>query len=357
MTVPGSNAGIERWILYAVSALVFLGSIGFAYLIRRFLFESLRRRAARTATIIDDTILAAVRSPFVLWCASGGFYAASRVALLPNEFTKVSDKILLALVIGSVTFSTAQVAIGLIRRSGTRRGSSIAYVGLTQTIVRIAIVVIGGLILLNTLGISITPIITALGIGGLAVALALQDTLANTFAGIYITLSRHIRPGDYIRIEGNQEGVVTDVTWRATTIRTIHNNIVLIPNSKLAQSIVTNFHLREPNFRLDIPIGVSYASDPERIERVLIEEAKQAIGEVDNLLPEPVPFVLFIPGFGDFSLDFTLVVFVRTFTDQFEVQHHLRKRIFRRFQAEGIEIPFPIRTIYMRQTETEQPKT
>lgn len=343
-----SATGIERWLLYLIAGLVFAASFGIAYLVRHFLFAYLRRRAAASPTATDDTIVDAVRGPFVLWCACAGFYAASRVAPLPLEFLKVSDKVLVALVIGSVTWTAAQVAIILIRNRSTRAEATAAYVGLTQTIVRMLIVVVGGLMLLNALGVSITPLITALGIGGLAVALALQDTLANIFAGIYTTLSRQIRPGDYIRLESGFEGVVVDITWRATTIRTIRNNIVIIPNAKLAQSVVTNFHLREPFFRLDIPIGVSYSSDPEHVERVLLEEVRSAFGSVDNLLAEPEPFVLFMPGFGDFSLNFTLVVYVRTFTDQFQVQHLLRKRIFKRFRAEGIEIPFPIRTVYLR---------
>ncbi|OYD14286.1 hypothetical protein CH330_09055 [candidate division WOR-3 bacterium JGI_Cruoil_03_51_56] len=349
LAVTNPNSGTEQWIFYIIAVAVFGGSIGLGYLIRYFLFAALRKWTTRTTTIIDDVAVAAARRPFILWCACGGFYAATRIALLPHEFTKVSDKTLLVLLIGSITYSAAQTTISIIRRVGVKRGSSIAFVGLTQTIVRITIIVIGGLVLLNALGISITPIITALGVGGLAVALALQDTLANTFAGIYITLSRHIRPGDYIRIENGEEGIVTDITWRATTVRTIHNNIVIIPNSKLAQSVVTNYHLKESKFRLDIPVGVSYESDPEHIEKVLVEEARNAIGKVENLLAEPAPYVLFMPGYGNFSLNFTLVVHVRSFPDQFLVQHYLRKRIFARFKKEGIEIPFPIQTVYLRQ--------
>jgi len=345
--VPDARIASERLLLYGAGLLIIAASIGIAYLSRRFVFAALRRRARRTRTRVDDALLTAVRGPFVLWCACGGVYAASRVALLPLEFTKVSDKVLLVLVIGSATYALAQLALSLIRQSGASRGSAVAYVGLTQTTVRVGIIVIGGLVLLNSLGISITPMLTALGIGGLAVALALQNTLANTFAGIYITLSRQIRPGDYIRLENGPEGIVIDITWRATTIRTIRNNVVIVPNDKLAQSIVTNYHLRESRHRLDIPVGVSYSSDPEHVESVLVDEARKAIGAVPNLLDDPEPFVLFMPGFGGYSLDFTLVVHVRTYTDQFDVQHQLRKRIFSRLRSEGIEIPFPIRTVYL----------
>jgi small-conductance mechanosensitive channel len=202
------------------------------------------------------------------------------------------------------------------------------------------------------MGISVTPLITALGVGGLAVALALQDTLANLFAGIHILVEKSIRVGDFIKIETGEQGYVDDITWRTTRIRMIPNNIVVIPNNKLSQSIITNFYLPEKVMSLLIPIGVSYSSDPEHVEKVLIEEAKSAIGEVPGLLGRPEatdPFVRFMPGFGDSSLDFTLICKVAEFVDQYPVQHELRKRIFKRFKAEGIEIPFPHRTVYFRE--------
>jgi len=341
-------SGRERFIFYVLAGLAIAVSVAVAFIFRRVIFTWLRKRAARTRTRVDNVLIDATRGPFILWCICGGVYAASRIAILPLELTRATDKVLLVLLIASFTYAAAQAAIGFIRYSGASRGNAVAYVGLTQTTVRIAIIITGGLILLHALGISITPMITALGIGGLAVALALQNTLANTFAGIYITLSRHIRPGDYIRLETGAEGVVTDITWRATTIRTIRNNIIIVPNDRLAQAVVTNFHLKEQRHRLDIEIGVSYASDPEHIERVLVDESTRAIGEVENLLADPAPYVLFMPGFGDFSLGFTLVVHVNSYVDQFKVQHLLRKRIFARFREEGIEIPFPIRTVHLK---------
>ena len=127
------------------------------------------------------------------------------------------------------------------------------------------------------------------------------------------------------------------------------NNMVVIPNSKLSQSIVTNYYLPEKSMSLLIPVGVSYSSDPEKVERVLLEETRNAIGVIPGLLGDPEPSVRFIPGFGDSSLDFTLICQVREFVDQYLVQHELRKKILKRFRAEGIEIPFPHRTIYVRE--------
>jgi small-conductance mechanosensitive channel len=125
--------------------------------------------------------------------------------------------------------------------------------------------------------------------------------------------------------------------------------MVVIPNSKLSQSIVTNYYLPEKKMSLLIPIGVSYSADPEHVERVLVDEVKKSVGEIPGLLGEPEPFVRFIPGFGESSLDFTLICQVKEFVDQYLAQHELRKRIFKRFKAEGIDMPFPHRTVYLRE--------
>jgi len=221
--------------------------------------------------------------------------------------------------------------------------------GLSYGLLKGIIITIGMLMILGVLGVSIAPLITALGIGGLAVALALQDTLANLFSGIHILVEQSIRVGDFIRLESGQEGYVEDITWRTTRVRMLPNNMVVIPNSKLSQSVVTNYYLPEKRMSLLIPVGVSYAADPERIEHLLVEVAKGAVGRVPGLLGEPEPFVRFIPGFGESALEFTLICQVREFVDQYLAQHELRKAIFKRFREEGIEIPFPHRTVYLRE--------
>ena len=173
--------------------------------------------------------------------------------------------------------------------------------------------------------------------------------MSNLFAGIHILVEKPLRVGDFIKLETGQEGYVEDIGWRTTRVRMLPNNMVIIPNSRLSQSILTNYCLPEKRMSLLIPIGVSYSSDPEKIERILVEEAKQGTKDIPGLLAEPEPFVRFIPGFGESSLDFTLICQVREFVDQYLVQHELRKRIFKRFNEEGIEIPFPHRTVYIRE--------
>ena len=190
----------------------------------------------------------------------------------------------------------------------------------------------------------------ALGVGGLAVALALQDTLSNLFGGFYMTVAGQIRLGDYIRLNSGEEGFITDISWRSTTIRGLNNNLIIIPNASMAKAIITNYNLPEKRMIVTIPVGVDYSCDPDQVEAVLLDIAARATVEVPGILAEPVPVVRFAPGFGDSALQFSLTIYVTEFSEQFRIQHELRKRILKRFRAEKIEMPFPTRTVFLYKT-------
>lgn len=320
--------------------------------LRSFALSLVRRLAARADGL--SPFAEGVRVPSLLWCLVLGLYAAIEVARafqhLPQRLGEQMSLLLVAAVIVSVTITVANVLGTAIRHAVETRAMGVAVTGLAQTAVRGLVFIVGALVLLSSLGIEITPILTALGVGGLAVALALQDSLSNLFAGMHLLADRPIRVGDYVKIAGEVEGFVVDVGWRSTRVRMLANNVVVVPNKRVAESIIVNYDLPESRMSLLIRVGVSYASDPEHVEHVLIEEALAAALDVPGLLAEPAPFVRFLPGFGDSSLDFTLICQVATFVDQYRAQHELRKRILRRFRREGIEIPFPIRTVELRQT-------
>ena len=318
-------------------------------IVRGIAFRLLHRWAKKTETKIDDIIIKSLKTPSIYWCIAIGLYIGIAVSDLPEKYVLYINKAIHIIVIFSITIAAANLAGKIFRNYIQSSNLPIPTTGLAYGILNGTILILGLLIILSVLGISITPLITALGVGGLAVALALQDTLSNLFAGMHILMEKSVRVGDFIRLETGQEGYVVDITWRTTRVRMLPNNMVVIPNSKLSQSIVTNYYLPEKRMSLLIPIGVSYSSDPEKIERILVEEAKKGAGEIPGLLGEPEPFVRFIPGFGDSSLDFTLICQVKEFVDQYLAQHELRKRIFKRFKEEGIEIPFPHRTVYMRE--------
>jgi len=340
--------GDPKWLDYLLPLVIILAFWGLGLLLRRVGFDLLARAIKKTRWRWGDVINRAVRGWIIVWLTMIGVYLAVRMWRLPGYLLTIIDKILLALAIFSVTLALVKISIGFFRLNAEKIERTLPITSLTENFIKIIILCIGMLILLNGLGVSITPIITALGVGGLAVALALQDTLANLFAGLHVILAKQIKIGDYIRLESGEEGYVTDIGWRNVVIREISNNRIIIPNSKLAQSIITNYHFAEKKILVSIPIGVSYDSDPERVERILIDEAKKAAQEVEGLVSDEEPFVRFRPGFGDFSLDFTLYCHIKEFADLYLVEHELRKRIFKRFRQEGIEIPFPIRTVYVK---------
>ena len=334
---------------YFLAMLVLLVSVVIGLAIRQTMKYLLKRWVERTETKIDDIIINAIKNPIIIWFLLAGIYGALTFVSIPSDILEYVEKGVLALIIFSITLTLANITSGLIKYYGTKLGVTLQVTGLGQFLAKAAIISIGIVILLAELGIEITPLIASLGIGALAVALALQDTLSNIFAGFYILADRPIRIGDYIMVEGAGEGYVIDVGWRSTKIRTLQNNVVIIPNKKLAESVITNYYLPDKPVSVLINIGVSYKEDPERVEKILLEEALKASKEIPGMLEDPAPFVRFLPGPGEYSLNFTIICRAREFTDQYLIRHEMYKRIFKRFREEGIEIPFPIRTVYLRE--------
>lgn len=311
-----------------------------ALLFRHALVAAFRRWTGHTNE--DSLFLQAVRVPSMLWCVVLGLFVALELADLPPRLASQIQIVLESAIILSVTITVAGVLGSIVAAASERRALAVAVTGLFRTAVRLSVLVVGGLVLLSSLGIAITPILTALGVGGLAIALALQDTLANLFAGIHLLADRPIRVGDYVRLSvENVEGHVLDVGWRSTRIRMLQNNVVVVPNKRVAESVITNFDLDETRTGVSIRVAVGYDADPDQVERALVEEARAAVGQVPGLLGDPPPVARLIPGFGDYSLDFTLTCQTRRIVDQFLVQHELRKRILKRLRTEGITIPMP----------------
>jgi small-conductance mechanosensitive channel len=196
------------------------------------------------------------------------------------------------------------------------------------------------------MNIPITPILTALGVGGLAVALALQDTLSNLFAGLHVIASQQIKPGDYIKLDSGNEGYVTDITWRNTTIRALANNMVIVPNSKLANAIITNCHQPDHTIGIGLEISVSWDSDLEKVERVTNEVANSMLKmpEIINTGPVNIRYSTA----ADNGITFGVGFRIKEFTDQFVVKHEFLKALQKRYKAEGIQLALPVRTVYVK---------
>lgn len=339
---------LHHWRQLVVPLCVLAVTLAVGYAAKRVLLRILGRWVARSKGQGPALITGALAGPFMIWVLILATHLAAQSSDLPGPATRWVAKVLFILWILSLTIMASRLAGNLIRMGAIGTPGALPVTTLTETLAQLGVVILGVLVLLNGLGISITPILTALGVGGLAVALALQDTLSNLFAGFYIAIARQVRLGDYIRLNTGEEGYVTDISWRSTTIRALANNMVIIPNSKLGQAIVTNFHLPEKRMGVSIQVGVSYDADAERVESVLLDEAVRAAREIAGMRADPAPNITFDPGFGDWALTFTVNYQVEEFVDQFRVRHELRKRVLKRLRQENIEMPFPTRTIYVR---------
>ncbi len=257
-------------------------------------------------------------------------------------------KSLSALAILLATIVGARLAGSLVRRALARSGGIVPATSIFVNITRIFVVMLGGVFVLAALGISITPVITALGVGGLAVALALQDTLGNLFAGLQIVASKQIRPGDYLLLDTTQEGTVVDVAWRTTTLRTQSDNLVIVPNGKLAQAIVTNYRLPAEPLSVFIEFGVSYGSDLDRVEAIAADVAAEVMAEMQPELTDRAPVVRF-KSFGDSQILGLVVLRVPEYVDQYPLRSAFIKRLHARFATESIHFPFPTRTVHVVQ--------
>jgi small-conductance mechanosensitive channel len=333
-------------------AMAMLATTIAALAFRSALFAGFRRWAGEPEDF-PSVFLQTIRLPSLLWCVVLGFFVGIEMAELPKRLADQLSTVLESAIILSVTITLAGVLASIVA-AASERAMGVAVTGLARTGVRIAVLILGLLVLLSSLGIHITPILTALGVGGLAVALALQDTLSNLFAGMHLLADKPIRVGDYVKLAEGVEGRVLDVGWRSTRLRTLTNNTVIVPNRNVAQSVITNYDLPQSQMALTLRVSVDYATDPEHLERVLLDEGVRAAGEIAGLLAEPKPVVRFIPGFGESSLDVTLVCHVASFVDQFEVQHQLRKRLLPRFRAEGIRLAYPVRTVKLETADGDR---
>ncbi len=331
-----------------VSIVFVIGGVLVGIIIDKIILTRLRKFAERTSWEGDEVIIASIRGASVLCFGIAGVYGALMNMPLKPAISTVVMKILLVGIILVITVVVARLGVGFINLQNKRTAGTLPSTSLFVNLTRIIIFVIGALIILQSLGISITPLITALGVGGLAVALALQPTLSNLFAGLQIIISKQVEPGDWVELSTGEKGHVTDISWRNTTIRDLPNNLIVIPNSTLANAIVKNYNKPEREMSVLIDVGVSYDSDLEKVEQVTIDVAKQVVSEVQGGKSDYDPFILY-RAFADFSIDFTVILRVHQYVNKFLVRHEFIKRLHKRYKQEGIEIPFPIRTIRMKQ--------
>lgn len=320
------------------------------WLFKRFIYQRLKSIADRTSWKGDDVIFGAIRAHIVLWFFMASFYIAAQSVKIASPYNEYLGHIILAILIMSVTLAASKISVGLLdywaRKEGTNLPSTTIFVNLA----RIIIISIGVLVILQSLKISITPFLTALGVGGLAVSLALKDTLSDFFAGLHILLSQKVKPGDFIELDSGERGYVQNITWRHTTLMERTNNIITIPNAKLSAATVKNYDRGDPSFSVRVPLGIAYDSDLEHVKLVTKEVALDVVRNVKGAKKDEPPIVRFFE-FGDSSINLKVYFRGEHYGDQHSIIDDFIKRIHQRYAQEGIEIPFPIRTLIHRNTE------
>jgi small-conductance mechanosensitive channel len=335
------------WLMPAI----FLGSgLLLGVFIDHVVLPILKKITARTKWEYDDIIIDSLRGLFIIWFGIIGAHLAL-VSLGDKISSKVFDTAadaLKVIFIMSLSVLVARVIVALLRSYIQKSGTQIPGVSLFTNIARLIVLIMGALMALNAINIPIAPVLTALGVGGLAVALALQDTLSNLFAGIHIVASRQIKPGDYVKLDTGNEGYVTDVGWRNTTIKALANNMIIVPNSKVASAIITNTYQPDCEMGLGVEISVSGDSDLDKVERVTIEVAKEIIAKTPGVVNAGEPAIRY-SSFADGGITFGIGFRVKEFTDQYLVKHEFLKALNKRYRAESIQLASPTRTIYVKE--------
>ncbi|OHB69159.1 MAG: hypothetical protein A2W23_06810 [Planctomycetes bacterium RBG_16_43_13] len=317
-------------------------------LLDRIVIRILLKAVAKTETPLDDIVLKQIRRWLPFWLFLLGVTVAVESLSIPSKLTAGIHIAVMFAFIGSIVIPATAFVLALLDLWGRRQESVRTLVPTLRWIAKLIFAIIGVLIVLDTLNISITPLLTTLGIGSVAIALALQDTLTNIFAGFYIVADRPFHVGDYVKLDTGDEGTVIGIGWRSTKIRTLPNTVIVVPNQKVAQSVVTNYDKPEQEMAALVQVGVSYNSDLKKVEQVTIEVAKQVLRDVPGGVSTFEPFIRYHT-FGDSSINFTVILRVQKFVDRYLITHEFIKRLHSRYAQEGIEIPFPQRVVHIQQ--------
>lgn len=317
------------------------------------LLSRIRKRAAKPEPYSEGILLPVLRMPLTLFfLAIGLSFFIDALPTLPSKIAKYPSALLIILFVLAAYLFLDRLMAEVLRRFGKKADFIASASGAIKTFFRALILGFAFLIILDRLKITITPFLASLGIGGLVVALALQDTLSNFFSGIYISIDKPIRIRDYVKLESG-EGYVTHIGWRSTRFRMLSNNNLIIPNAKLLGNQITNFSLPDPEVSVVVQLGVSYQSDLEKVEKVTAEVAKEVLQETEGGVKDFEPFIRY-NSFGDFSIKFSVFLRAKEFSNQFLIIHEFIKRLHRRYQSEGIEIPYPIQWVYTKSEESKE---
>lgn len=334
-------------------SLIPFGILAFSWILARTVLYVLTQWAPKftkfTESDLDDKILEAATKPVYYIVFLVGLYVAIARLPLSDKSKRIADGIVFVLGSGVAMYLALRIADAVIEWYATEIASKTKstvddqLIPLVEKVINIFILVMGLITVLKHFGYDVLSLLTALGVGSLAIGLAAKETLTNMISGFTIMVDRPFGIGDRIELTGGQVGDVIDVGLRSTRIITPEQNVLVVPNAELVNTKVVNLSFPSPKLKNKITVGIGYGSDIEKAKAVM----KECALSVPLVLKDPAPEVFFTK-FGDFSLDLLMVYTVERFADKVPSQDALNMLILKRFQEEGIEIPFPTRVVYSK---------
>jgi small-conductance mechanosensitive channel len=321
---------------------ILVAAILLGIVVQRLLSRKLHHLAKGTATVWDDVLVDSVKGVVVLWFFLVGLAVVLKLLpLKPELLVPVRRGIGVLGIVSAVLFFS-------------RLARRVIYVYIDRIVdvpttlfknsATVVIYLLGFLVTLDYVGVSITPLVTALGVSGVGFALAMQDTLSNLFAGLSILMSRKVRPGEYVRLDTGEEGIVCDITWRHTTIRNPENNLVVVPNGKLAAAIVTNTHRPETEMGLFLPVTVAFDSDLAAVEKVTLEIAGEVMSVPGRRIDGFEPVIRY-NAFTDLGVRFSVILRIKEYQEMYALRHDFYRRLHECYRREGIKLAVPPRAV------------
>lgn len=329
------DAVLSAW---AIAIAILVVWIAMLWAVKRRLFVSFRRRKSVAESPWLDSLLAGLSPALNVAIVVAGVALVAQACPLSARWRSV-----VAIAVDGGVVAALIVFADQAMQAWTKRWAErFPLLGESHSLVtgalRGAIIALGLLMFLEAIGVPISPILASLGIGSLAIALALQETAKNLFAGFFVIADKPLQVGDFVKLEGGQEGWLSQLGWRSSKFRMLADSLVVVPNSKLVDSVVTNYRAADGGLAISVELAVASGSDLERVERITIDAAREAMRTVEGAMDGFEPFVRFHTVAGG-QISFSAALRARSGALIERVRHEFIKRLAARYLQEGIKIP------------------
>lgn len=333
-----------------ISAGIFVLFVGIAYLVKAIMSRWVLRWLKKTPTSMDDRILEILMRPVFYIIIIYGLHLAVTRLPFQGHVTKALIGGIFVAGVAVVTYMLHRLITTFFDWYGQKlqqkeRAPYLVreFIPLAKRVSGIFIFTFSVIVTLKHFSYDVWSLVTALGVGSLAIGLAAKETLTNMISGFSIMIDRPFRPGDRIELSSGEIGDVQDIGMRSTRIKTFDNTILVVPNTALVNASLVNYCYPDFKVKVRVKVGIAYGSDIEKAKRIMLETTR----EVPSILQDPSPSVYFTE-FGDFSLNLLMIFWVEEYTQMLDAKDHINSMIHDRFGKEGIEIPFPIQTIFLK---------